>query len=103
VNLRDIARRFSGGLLDGRLPELPKSDREKVFENPEGYTRASRRSVGYLKPVWAKAMRPHGLVIPRYARRHLTAAMIVGSHSRKVRKQRARVLRAFARAGRNLV
>lgn len=100
-----LTQRLSGRRWEDPLytPEAkPLSDREAVLAHPERYTRASRRAAGYLKPVWTEHMKAAAKArqgLSRYTRRHVSALLATDTSTRRVRKQRARISRAFARRG----
>lgn len=77
-------------------PDLP--DHVAVHAEPHRYTRETRRAAGYRKPVdllppELEGAVPREYTYPRYVRRHYMAMMPTASPIRRVRKQRARLIR----------
>jgi hypothetical protein len=105
MKLPDLFNRKTDPALRPTRPpvNLSKVDRVaqqiKVWANPTAYNRATRRAFGVrgrISPFAAESV----VFVPRYARRHWgKVTNATRPYTRRVRKQRARVGRAFVAAG----
>lgn len=82
--------------VNARPEKPPQSLAERILKEPALFNRATRRSIGLYGRFWKWDVNVDGMrrtYVPRYIRRHYQTQTMRVPHTRRQRKERARILR----------